>query len=248
MIDEALGRVIVDALSSAQGGYEAKRDRLVIGREHLDGFLAERGRPAADLLSDPALLEDFALEIAPIVVHEAAHRRQSLHARAAGLDALDQASLYGQEDEREAYLVQLAFVRSFAAARPERAKALAENERLEFFWDPKMIAKAIEFVHVGYSNVPGFHGARARAVTLAHWRAADARRRRPAIEAELARAGDRSGPPVPPLGGRLSAMSAAALQVLRRAAQPHSELRLAKAYIAYLDDMDARVRAWSAPR
>lgn len=246
IIEEALARVLIDPLSSAQGGYEGKRDRLVVGREHLDGFLIEHGRTASDLLSDPALLNEFALEIAPIVVHETTHRMQALRARAAGLDYLDQASLYGQEDEREAYTVQLAFVNAFAKKDPVRAKALAANERLDFFWDPSMVAKAREFVHIGYSNVPAFHGSRARAVTLARWRAADARRRLPQIERALARAGDRPGSPIPGLGGRLSTMSSAALRTLRDAAQPYSEMALAKNYIAYLDAMDARLRAWGA--
>lgn len=247
VIAEALATVLVDPLSSAQGGYEGKRDRLVVGREHLDGFLKERGRAAADLLSDPALLAEFALEIAPIVVHETTHRLQALRARAAGLNSLDQSTLYGQEDEREAYTVQLAFVNAFAKKEPARAKALAANPRLDFFWDPSMVVKAREFVHIGYSNVPAFHGSRARAVTLARWRAADARRRLPQIEASLTRAGDRSGEPIPALGGRLSSMSAAALRAMRAAARPGAELAMAKSYIAYLDAMDARLRAWGAP-
>jgi hypothetical protein len=248
VIGEALKRVVIDPLSTAQGGYEARRDRLVIGREHLDGFLAEHGRTAADLPSDPALLDAFALEIAPIVVHETTHRLQALRAREAGLDAYDQSLLYGHEDEREAYTVQLAFVRAYTAAHPARARALAENPRLDFFWSRRMIGKARKYVHVGYSNVPAFHGSRARAVTLALWRASDARRRLPAIETELSLAEDRPGSPIPELGGKLSSMSAAALREMRRAAEPLSELRLTKAYIAYLDAMDARLRAWGAPR
>lgn len=247
VISEALERVLLSHHETAQGGYEARRDRLIVDRALLEGFLAERGRPAGDLLTDPALLDAFALEIAPIVVHETTHRLQSLRARAAGLDYFDQSALYGQEDEREAYTVQLAFVRAFAAAHPEKAAALAANDRLDFFWSEELVLKTRALVHVGYANVPSFHGSRARAVTLAHWRAADARRRLPAIEAELAVAGERTGAPgSSALGGKLEKMSAAALRTMRRAAEPYSELGLAKAYIAYLDAMDARIRAWDA--
>lgn len=247
VIDAALDRVIVAALDAAQGGYQVDLDRLVIGREHLDGFLAERGRTAEDLLDDDALLADFALEIAPIVVHETTHRRQALFARRAGLTTIDQASLYGQEDEREAFLVQRAFVKAFAAKNPSRAKALAKNERLNFIWNPGLIGKTIGVLHLGYSNVPSYYGSRARAATLARFRYLDAQRRKPKIEAAL-RHGARGRVDLPEVGARLRKLSATGLRALRRAASPAGELWLARRYLDYLEALEARIRAWEKRR
>lgn len=211
VLDEALGKVELDELATALGGYENGTDRLIVSREHLALFLAERGREAGDLLTDDALLADFALETAPIIVHETTHRLQRLRADASKLTTADAAMLYGHEDEREAFTVQALFVRAFAASHPERAAAFAANERLSFFWKPETIAKTIAALPYGYSNVPSAHGARSRVATLARYKAFEARRGRKAIDAVRAR----------------------------------RELEAFDRFNAYLDAMDARLRAWT---
>lgn len=182
VLERALGRVELDKLETALGGYQNGADRLILSRENLGLFLLERGREAADLLTDDALLADFALEMTPIIVHETTHRLQRMHADAAGLTAADAAMLYGHEDEREAFTVQALFVKAFAARDPERAARFAAEERLSFFWKPETIAKTIAAVPYGYSNVPSAHGSRARAVTLAAYKASRPRTGPKAVE------------------------------------------------------------------
>lgn len=182
VLDRALGRIELDALETALGGYQNGTDRLILSRENLGLFLLQRGRKAQDLLSDDALLADFALEMTPIVVHETTHRLQRLHADAAGLTTQDAAMLYGHEDEREAFTVQGLFVKAFAAKDPEQAARFAAEERLSFFWKPETIAKTIAAVPYGYSNVPSAHGARARAVTLSAYKASRPRTGPKAVE------------------------------------------------------------------
>lgn len=181
VLDEALGQVELDELATALGGYENGTDRLIVSREHLALFLAERGREADDLLADDALLSDFALEMAPIIVHETTHRLQRLRADASKLTTTDAAMLYGHEDEREAFTVQALFVKAFAAKHPQRAAAFASNERLSFFWKPETIAKTIAALPYGYSNVPSAHGARSRVATLARYRAYEVKKGRKTI-------------------------------------------------------------------
>ncbi|MBI2385707.1 MAG: hypothetical protein HYV14_06805 [Elusimicrobia bacterium] len=211
VLDRALGRVELDQLETALGGYQNETDRLIVSRENLGLFLLERGRKAGDLLTDDALLADFALEMAPIIVHETTHRLQRLHADASRMTTTDAAMLYGHEDEREAFTVQALFVKAFAKRHPERAAAFAGSERLSFFWKPETIAKTIAAVPYGYSNVPSAHGSRARAVTLAAFKAAE----------------PRTGP-----------KAAAGARVDR-------QLKELDRFNAYLDAMDARLRAWT---
>ncbi len=182
VLDRALGRIELDKLETALGGYQNGTDRLILSRENLGLFLFERGRQARDLLSDDELLADFALEMTPIIVHETTHRLQRQHADAAGLTTQDAATLYGHEDEREAFTVQALFVKAFAARDPERAARFAAKERLSFFWDPETIAKTIKAVPYGYSNVPSAHGSRARAATLAAYKASKPRTGPKAVE------------------------------------------------------------------
>ena len=255
ILDLALGRIELEELPTSLGGYVNRTDRLIVSRENLARFLAERGRPAEDLLTDDALLSEFALEIAPIVVHETTHRLQRLHSDQARMTPTDAAALYGHEDEREAFTVQGLFVRAFAARDPVRAAALAKDDRLAFFWDPVMIRKTIAAIHLGYSNVPSAHGARARASTLAAYRKQDANRRLPAIEAELARrramaAGERAranarGADVPELGAGLRGLSERGLEMLRRSAGVAGELETLDRLNAYLDGMAARLKDWT---
>ena len=182
VLAEALGAIRLESLPTSLGGYQNGKDRLIVSREHLALFVDSRGRRAADLLTDDALLAEFALEIAPIVVHETTHRLQKLRGDSFGLKALDAASLYGQEDEREAFTVQELFVRAFARRDPARAAALAKDDRLSFFWDPATIEKTLGALHLGYSNVPAAHGARARVATLARYRRAEAEKKPKSVE------------------------------------------------------------------
>ena len=173
VLEKALQNLVIDHLETALGGYENKRDRLVVSADYLGLFLRARGKSAGEMLADPAMLSDFALEIAPLVVHETTHRLQRLSGDRHGLTPSDAAMLYGQEDEREAFTVQELFVRSFAAKNPERAAALAKEDRVSFIWNPETIAKTIVALPYGYSNVPAAHGSRARAVTLTKFKAAE---------------------------------------------------------------------------
>ncbi len=173
VLEKALEKIVIDKLETALGGYENKRDRLVVSADYLGLFLHSRGKSAKEMLADPALLSDFALEIAPLVVHETTHRLQRLAGDRHGLTPADAAMLYGQEDEREAFTVQELFVRAFAAKNPERAAAMANDDRLSFIWKPETIAKTIVALPYGYSNVPAAHGSRARAVTLTKFKAVE---------------------------------------------------------------------------
>lgn len=213
VLDRALGKIVIAQLETSLGGYENGTDRLIIARENLALFLTERGRKAGDLLTDDALLADFALEMAPIIVHETTHRLQRMHADAAKLTTTDATMLYGQEDEREAFTVQALFVNSFAAKYPERAAEFAAKDRLSFFWKPETIVKTIAALPYGYSNVPSAHGARSRVVTLARYRAFEARKGRTTIDAahvrrELERI-DRFNAYLDAMGARLRAWTRA---------------------------------------
>lgn len=84
--------------------YTPGTDDITINLRSIEEFARVRGRRAADVLSDPALLQQLSWLLAPVLVHEATHHRQDRWEREHGLPIGNT-----QEAEEEAYQTQAVF-------------------------------------------------------------------------------------------------------------------------------------------
>lgn len=182
------------------GSYEPTTGKVGFSEEGLVDALEALGRDPRSLLDDGETVEELAMALSPILVHEAAHQKQFEDALDRGLSRNEALRLYNHGWEHEAFTVQSTYLESrrrndprFAAlvARMEMKPAL--NDLLpwrEQVTDPARFASDLRSQ---YRRLPTFEGAVAARIRAAIERQPLYSGLLPAIARELTR---RRGLPV----------------------------------------------------